>query len=254
MEPMASCTKDGVGSATVTEWRGRVFQFNRSLRDQWVREQASLVPPGAQVLDVGAGRGPYRRMFSHCDYKAHDFAAEPNTVGHYTSLDYCTDILSLPVPNERFDVVLCTEVLEHVPEPIAAVREMARVLKPGGLLLVSSPLGSELHQDPFHYYGGYTPHWYRRFLPAAGIEIENIAANRGFFSYFAQEGQRFSTYLNPRRVMNSTRWWPLLTLLWVATLPLLRFILPLLAEPLDRLCLERTCTVGYHVSGRKRAA
>jgi len=261
---MVSCTRDGskqrsrptneLNSAVRGAWRGRVFQFNRTLRDRWLCDRAALIPPGASVLDVGAGRAPYRTMFSHCDYKAHDFGAEPTTLGHYTSLDYCCDILALPVPDEYFDVVLCTEVLEHVPEPITAVREMARVLKPGGLLLVSAPLGCELHQEPFHYYGGYTPHWYRRFLPAAGIEIEDIAANQGFFSFFAQEGQRFSAYLDPRRVMHSTRWWPLLVLLWGATLPLLRFVLPLSAAPLDRLCLERTCTVGYHVSGRKRAA
>jgi len=224
------------------------------LRDEWVRQQAALVPRGATVLDVGAGRGPYRKLFDHCQYKAHDFGIEQNTLGHYTRLDYCSDILALPVDDESFDVVLCTEVLEHVPEPIAAVREMSRVLKPGGLLLVSAPLGSELHQEPFHYYGGYTPHWYRRFLPAAGIQIEDISANRGFFSYFAQEGRRFSAYLDPRHVVNATRWWPLLVVLWAITLPLLRIVLPVVAGPLDRLCLERTCTVGYHVTGRKRCA
>jgi len=254
---MACCTQDGRLAPTsrvtrISEWRRRVFQFNRSLRDEWVCQQAELVPAGSRVLDVGAGRGPYRSLFAHCEYKAHDFGSELNTVGHYTPLDYCSDILALPVDDESFDVVLCTEVLEHVPEPIAAVREMARVLRSGGRLLMTAPLGSELHQEPFHFYGGYTPHWYRRFLPAAGIEIVDIAANRGFFSYFAQEGQRFSAYLDPRRVMDATRWWPLLVVLWLFTLPLLRVLLPLVAGPLDRLCLEHTCTVGYHVLGRKR--
>lgn len=69
-----------------------------------------------------------------------------------------------------FDVVLCTEVLEHEPEPIRAVHEFARIVRPGGKLLLTAPLGSGLHQDPFHFYGGYTPYWYRRFLTEAGFD------------------------------------------------------------------------------------
>ncbi len=87
--------------------------------------------------------------------------------GGYAAIDYVCDITQIPVEPATFDVVLCTEVLEHHPEPINVVAELARVLKPGGVLLLTAPLGSGIHQEPYHFYGGYTPFWYRRFLRRA---------------------------------------------------------------------------------------
>jgi SAM-dependent methyltransferase len=231
----------------------RAYRYNRANRDAWVAAQAARVPAAARVLDVGAGVGPYRTLFAHCEYRTHDFAQEPQTLGLYTPLDYVSDIASIPVPDDSFDVVLCTEVLEHVPEPIAAVRELARILRPGGRLLLSAPLGSILHQEPFHFYGGYTPHWYRRFLPQAGLEVEGVEANEGFFSLFGQEAVRYSVYLDPRNTAGTGAARPLLTLLWLASLPFTRGLFPLLGRSLDRLKLEATATAGYHVVAVKRA-
>ncbi len=245
-----STPRNSAGPPRLSAWQ-RTVQFNQATRDDWMAQAAARVPAGARVLDVGAGRGPYRFLFRHCDYKSHDFGQEPGTLGQYVPLDFQSDIVSIPVPDASFDVIICTEVLEHVPEPIAAVREMARILAPGGTLLLSAPLGSELHQEPYHFYGGYTPHWYRRFLPQFGIHLESVTPNHGFFSFFAQEGRRFSAYLDPRRTWRRTVWWPVLAAIWAATLPLFRLALPLAARTLDQLQLEQTCTIGYHVVGRK---
>lgn len=120
--------------------------FNERGRDRWVLEQARAVAPGSRILDVGAGSGPYRHLFDHCAYRAHDFGQESST--EYTDLDFVSDILSIPAPDGAFDALLCTEVLEHVPQPIAALGEMHRLLRPGGTLLLTAPLGSVLHQEP----------------------------------------------------------------------------------------------------------
>jgi SAM-dependent methyltransferase len=233
-------------------WLDSVFAFNAHQRRVWVAEQARRLPPGTRLLDVGAGVGQYRELFAHCEYRAHDFAQEPATVGHYTPLDYVSDILEIPVPDGAFDAVLCTEVLEHVPLPIEAIRELARILRPGGVLLLSAPLGSRLHQQPYHFYGGYTPFWYERFLPQEGFTIREITPNRGFFSFFGQEAVRFSVLIDPRRIGRI----PLarrlgLGVLWLVTLPLLRIAFPLLGRPLDRLGLDEVSTVGYHVVATK---
>src|SRR4029434_729006 len=56
---------------------------------------------------------------------------------------------------------------------------LARLLKPGGKLWLTSPLLSHLHMEPFHYYGGFTHFWYRHWLPKAGLEIDSITAVGG---------------------------------------------------------------------------
>lgn len=232
-----------------------LLRFNETERDAWVTRVAATIPAGQRVLDVGAGTAPYRGLFAHCDYKTHDFGQEPATIGRYAPLDFISDVVSIPVPDASFDAILCTEVLEHVPDPIRAVAEMSRILRPGGRLLLSAPLGSHLHQQPFHFYGGYTPFWYQRFLPECGLDVESIEPNRGFFSLFAQEGQRFSSCLDPRRTWRLAAWrWTMLSALWCVTLPLFRIVLPLLARSLDEQGLETTATAGYHVVARKRAA
>ncbi len=230
-------------------WYQRVYRYNQYNRDRWVASQAAVIPSGARILDVGAGAAPYRSLFAHCDYHAHDFGQEPGTAGKHTELDYESDITNIPVASESFDVILCTEVLEHVPEPIEAVREFGRILRKDGRLLLTGPLCSFLHQEPYHFYGGYTPHWYRRFLPEAGFEIEDIETNMGFFSLFGQEAGRFSSYLDPRRTLKQgIGVWLGLTLVWLVTVPFARGLFPLLGGPLDRLGLEQMSTAWYHVT------
>lgn len=234
-------------------WYTQVANFNQHNRSQWVAAQATLIPAGSKVLDVGAGCAPYRSLFSHCEYRAHDFGQEPSTIGKYAALDYQSDITAIPVPNESFDVILCTEVLEHVPEPIRAIHELARILKREGRLLVSAPLGSFLHQEPYHFYGGFTPHWYRKYLSEAGLQIESLEANRGFFSWFGQEAMRFSALIDPRRTgYKGKRVWMGLTALWLITLPSLRGLFPMLGAVLDSFGLEQMATVGYHILAVKR--
>jgi SAM-dependent methyltransferase len=233
-------------------WRRQTWAFNTERRREWVAHQAAATPAGSRVLDVGAGVGQYRSLFRHCDYRTQDFGLEPDTAGKYTPLDYECDIAAIPVSDGAFDVILCTEVLEHVPEPIRAIREMARILRPGGRMLLTAPLGSHLHQEPYHFYGGYTPHWYRRFLPLEGCDVQSIEPNQGFFSFFGQEALRFSAYLSPRntRRLGAGRWMAL-SLLWLGTWPVAQ-ALPVLGAALDTLKLEGIATVGYHVVAVKR--
>ena len=174
-----------------------ITDFNQRSRDRWVAAKARTVPAGAIVLDVGAGTCPYRPLFAHCDYRTHDFkkytGRKLNSAAEYGQIDYVSEIGDIPLPDGSVDVVLCTEVLEHVPEPIAALREMARLLKPGGRLLVTAPLGSGPHQLPFHFYGGYTPEWYRHFGKQFGLEILEVTPNGGLGKLLAQESARMAS-------------------------------------------------------------
>jgi len=223
------------------------FVFNQANRDGWVARQASLIPAGAHVLDVGAGSGPYKHWFSRCVYKAHDFEKlKPGQLrekSSYIQCDYVSDICSIPVDDGSFDVILCTEVLEHVPEPIVAVKEMARILKRGGKLILTAPLGSGLHQEPFHFYGGYTPHWYRRFLTEAGFGEIRIDPNRGFFSHYGQESLRFAQMMAPWKGGGRIVWLPIwcVSILW-------GLMASGMARVWDRMDKEKGYTIGYHVT------
>ena len=229
----------------------KIFSFNQFNRDQWVAEKTGEIPAGAKVLDAGAGRGQYRNFFSHCDYKTHDFGKEHGTIGHYIKLDYECDIADIPVPDESFEVIRCTEVLEHVPEPIKVIKEFSRILRGGGMLLLSAPLGCGIHQEPYIFYGGYTRYWYEYFLPKYGFENLKIAPNGGFFKHYGQETARFLTYLFPTASMSPMR--RILTLPFKAVFAVyFRVIMPVMCHYLDRLDKDHYFTIGYHVEATKK--
>ncbi|MDD1753948.1 MAG: class I SAM-dependent methyltransferase [Methanotrichaceae archaeon] len=230
----------------------QIVGFNQLNRDKWVASLAQRLQSGTSVLDVGSGEGRYRGLFAHCEYKTQDFGQYEGTKEgvlkenwKYGQIDYVSDITSIPVPDSSFDCILCTEVLEHVPEPSSAIREFNRILKLGGNLFLSAPLGSGLHQQPYHFYGGFTPYFYRKFLNNFGFEIVTIEPNGGFFRHLLQEINRAAGIIQSHR--NYKRWHPMY---WVLSLAFGRFI-PVWFSSLDNEIFIEEFTVGYHVEARK---
>lgn len=133
--------------------------------------------PGMLVLDAGAGRSPYRRHFAHTRYEAADFAQLGTD---YAPLDYVCDLTAIPVEDGRFDRVLFNQVLEHLPDPAAALAELFRVLKPGGRIYCSVPLFFAEHQVPHDYYR-YTQFALRRLFQQAGFTGAKITWLEGYF-------------------------------------------------------------------------
>jgi SAM-dependent methyltransferase len=165
----------------------------------------------------------------------------------YGALDYVCDATAIPVPDGSFDAVLCTEVLEHVPEPVRVLEEIGRIVKPGGWAFISSPLGSGLHQQPYHFYGGFTPHFYRRHLGDLGFDIVSIEPNGHFFRLLLQELRRGAHLIQTSG--RYPRWHPLYWLLRVAGHLMAGWLIRLDdAIPVDEF------TVGYHVEARKHTA
>jgi SAM-dependent methyltransferase len=143
----------GVGKLGLSE-RLRLFveemPFERTPILEFMRHAAERLPPGSRVADVGAGDAPYREIFDHVQYYTVDWENSPHQGGQQVDLTASAD--AIPVPDESFDAVLLTQVLEHVPEPARVITELHRVLSPGGWLFLTAPLAWELHELPFDFY------------------------------------------------------------------------------------------------------
>jgi ubiquinone/menaquinone biosynthesis C-methylase UbiE len=102
-------------------------------------------------------------------------------------IDLISDITEIPVPDASFDDVLCSEVLEHVPEPTHALDEFTRLLKPGGTLILTAPFASNVHTAPYHFCSGFSKYWYEHHLSARGFEIRELIANGDWYALLHQE-------------------------------------------------------------------
>jgi SAM-dependent methyltransferase len=144
--------------------------------ETFVRQKAEAIRPGSRVLDAGAGDGVYRRFFGHCVYESADFGQVDKKYGE---LNYVCDLSTIPVENERFDAVFCTQVLEHLPDPLAVLCELHRVLKVGGTLCVSAPLFYEEHEKPYDFFR-YTRYGLRSIVERAGFGVHELNALEGY--------------------------------------------------------------------------
>jgi SAM-dependent methyltransferase len=228
-----------------------IVHFNRLNRDRWVAGIADQLEGGTRILDIGAGTCRYRHLFAHCQYETQDFMQfEGSEDGLFTysdwsydQIDYVCDATEIPVEKGSFDAVLCTEVLEHVPNPIMVLGEIARILKPGGKAFVTAPLGSGLHQEPYHFYGGFTPHFYREFLTEFGFNSIVVQPNGRFFRLLLQEIHRAVGIIGAQ-----DRFGRPLRILLLGTI--LSWLLPLLSVLDDRIPVDEF-TVGYFVEATK---
>lgn len=175
---------------------------NHDKRKAWVEMQLKQLPNGCRLLDAGAGTQYFRQYCEHLNYLAQDFAAYvpdqdeqglQNSTWDYGKLDIISDITSIPEPDASFDAVLCSEVMEHLPAPNDAVKEFARLLKPGGILIITAPFCSLTHQAPYFFSTGFSQFYYNRLLEDNGFDNIELEANGSFFEYMAQESRRLKS-------------------------------------------------------------
>ena len=132
-----------------------------------------------RVLDAGAGRGAWRRTIEGGaeQYESLDRSARgdhrPTHVG---------DVDDMPGPEGQYDTVVCAQVLEHVASPAEALAEMHRVLRPGGVLILTVPHLSRRHELP-HDYFRYTQEGVQALLEASGFDVFDMTTYGGVLSF-----------------------------------------------------------------------
>ena len=207
--------------------RRYVLDFERRIADA-VAAFAAGLPAGSRVLDAGAGEGAYKSYFPGQRYVGLDLGIGDQK-WDYTQLDVLGDLTSLPFADGVFDAALNIVTLEHVKDPARVLHELARVLRPGGRLLLVVPHEWEVHQHP-HDFFRYTKFGVEELAARAGLRVVSLEPGGGYFRLLSRRllsgGQFFVFPVN------------LLWFLWVAPAALL---LPLL----DGFDQRKDFTLGY---------
>ena len=145
---------------------------------------ARELPAGTRVLDAGAGEAPYRTLFAECNYMTSDWEQSEHAGAQRS--DVLAPLSRLPLDDRSFDVVVNTQVLEHVDDPAAVLGEFRRLLVPTGELWLTAPFVWELHEEP-HDYFRFTTHGLRSLLERAGfVAIEIHPLGGGYFATIGQ--------------------------------------------------------------------
>jgi len=126
-------------------------------------------------LDAGSGRSPYKRLLLQHTEQVTSIDIEDRS----GETDLIADIQSMPQLNDAsFDTILCSQVLEHVPRPWDALRELARVLRPGGVLILTVPHLSAIHEAPHDYYR-YTRFGLQALCDQCSLTVMHVQATGG---------------------------------------------------------------------------
>jgi len=101
-----------------------------------------------RLLDIGCGKKPYSMIYKNLVKS--QFGTEVIYSLHgISSADLICPAEKLPFPSNYFDTILCTEVLEHTNQPIEVFKEMVRILRPEGHLILTVPFIYPLHEEPY---------------------------------------------------------------------------------------------------------
>jgi SAM-dependent methyltransferase len=135
-----------------------------------------------RLLDVGCGNKPYEAMFRD---RVETHLGCDLVQSSDRRVDVRCPATELPFRDGSFDTVLATQVVEHVADPARMVAEAARVLRPGGVLVLSGPMYWPLHEEP-HDYFRFTRHGFRRLVEEAGLRVREVRANGGKWALCGQ--------------------------------------------------------------------
>ena len=164
----SSLRADGAGVPPIP------WTWGSKIGDQLLREGLFSVKHlfRGRVLDLGCGKKPYLQLLDGRGTQWVGLDFEETRTGR-SDADVFGSALETPFAASTFDVVLSTQVLEHVARPVTLLLEVHRVLKHGGYLVLTAPQTNPLHEEP-HDYFRYTSHGLRSLADTAGLQVIEI--------------------------------------------------------------------------------
>ena len=215
--------------------------------DKFVISNVSEGGNESLILDAGAGECRFKDKLKYARYVAVD-ATYGDQSWDYSRIDVASSLDCLPFESDIFDIIICTQVLEHVREPQRVLDELFRTLKRGGIALISAPQGWGVHQAP-HDYFRFTCYALSHLLKQAGFEKITITPSCGYFSYLANRLTVFPKAMFWQIKSRSLR-------IFFFPLELVSYMLfvgvfPLILNAMDFLDHKNDYTLNYFVKGTK---
>jgi SAM-dependent methyltransferase len=231
-----------------------------------INRMMNMIPigePGMIALDCGAGPQGKKALIQSkfYNYESSDFEDifDKNSLVKQT---YICNVENMPINSDRFDLIISVQVLEHVEHPLPAIKEMARVLKQGKLIFLSTNFLYPRHGEPYDFFR-FTENGLRLLANEAGLEVESIVAHGGFWAVVAQFFHELPLYFRNFLIFGSSHpvssdhplksRIPFVLILYIpifclnAVTQLLSFVF----HSLDRLDSRQRYTLGYSLILRK---
>lgn len=216
-----------------------------------------------RLLDCGAGSFRYRYALKDTVYESSDFeqAFDKDSQGKHT---YVCDITDIPVPDNTFDVVVSTQVIEHVPDPASAILEMSRILKVGGSLYLTAPQISPVHGIPYNFFF-FTNIGLKKLFEDSSLEVIFIKPRGGVFCvlakilnilpvniYYQTVFTGFKRYIGFKPKIKNLFLAALLLPIYILVQIIVGYWIPFLFFYLDKLDWQKDYTLGYACLARKK--
>jgi SAM-dependent methyltransferase len=166
------------------------------------------------LLDLGCGQKPYKKIYEK--KVLNHIGIEVSSTSHGNAyVDLIYDGKNIPFEDATFDVVLCTEVLEHVEQPQLFLTEINRVMKKNGILILTTPFLQLLHEMPFDY-NRFTPFELKRLIEKTNFSLEKIIGISSATGFIFSIMNRL-----PLKIMNKLAKWTRIKLIYSIYNPLI---------------------------------
>ena len=154
-----------------------IFNTETKRIEKIVKCFSGLILKTDKILDAGAGTKQYEHFFSHCNYESCD--SESPFWKDIKHTFYC-DLHNIPVNDNNYDFILCTQVLEHVESPELVLKEFYRILRPGGQIVITVPYCWALHAEPRHFQN-FSEYGFKILAKNTNFKIIHLSRRGGVF-------------------------------------------------------------------------